>query len=36
MTSYYFRGLNLDQTYYATIEAIGETGVSEKSDAIKF
>jgi xylan 1,4-beta-xylosidase len=34
--SYYFRGLNLDQSYYARVEAIGETGVSKISDVIKF
>ena len=32
----YFRGLNKGVNYYATIEAIGETGVSEKSEIIKF
>jgi hypothetical protein len=34
--SYYFRGLNLHQNYYARVEAIGETVVSEKSEVIKF
>ena len=33
---YYFRGLNKGVTYFARIEAIGETGVSKKSDLIKF
>ena len=32
----YFRGLNKGVTHYATIEAIGETGVSEKSEIMKF
>jgi xylan 1,4-beta-xylosidase len=36
VTSYYFRGLNRGQIYYASIQAISETGVSEKSDVIKF
>ncbi len=33
---YYFRGLNKKVIYFARIEAIGETGVSQKSDLIKF
>lgn len=33
---YYFRGLNKGVSYYARIEALGETGVSEKSSVINF
>jgi hypothetical protein len=33
---FYFRGLNKDVIYYAAIEAIGETGVSQRSEIIKF
>jgi hypothetical protein len=32
----YFRGLNKVVPYYACIEAIGETGVSKRSDVVKF
>lgn len=35
-TERYFRGLNKGVTYFARIEALGETGVSEKSNVIKF
>jgi hypothetical protein len=35
-TDRYFRGLNKGVTYFARIEALSETGMSEKSDAIKF
>ena len=35
-TTRYFRGLNKDVPYYACVEAIGETGVSEKSEVIQF
>jgi hypothetical protein len=35
-TERYFRGLNKGITYYAQIEAIGETGLSQKSEIIKF
>jgi hypothetical protein len=35
-TGRYFRGLNKGVTYFACIEALGETGVSEKSNVIKF
>jgi hypothetical protein len=35
-TEYHFRGLNKGVNYYATIEALGETGVSEQSATIKF
>jgi hypothetical protein len=33
---FYFRGLNKGVTYYARIEAIGETGLSQKSSVVKF
>jgi hypothetical protein len=33
---FYFRGLNKDVIYYAAIEAVGETGVSPRSEIIKF
>jgi xylan 1,4-beta-xylosidase len=32
----YFRGLNKGVTYFARIEAIGETGISTKSEVVKF
>ncbi len=32
----YFRGLNKDVKYFAQIEAIGETGVSNRSNVIEF
>lgn len=32
----YFRGLNKGVSYYACIEAISETGVSKRSDVVKF
>ncbi|MCU0419662.1 MAG: family 43 glycosylhydrolase [Cyclobacteriaceae bacterium] len=35
-TERYFRGLNKGVTYFAQIEAIGETGVSEKSEVLTF
>jgi xylan 1,4-beta-xylosidase len=35
-TTRFFKGLNRNVTYYASIEAIGETGVSKASEVIKF
>jgi hypothetical protein len=35
-TAYNFRGLNKGVDYYACIQAIGETGVSAKSNVVKF
>jgi hypothetical protein len=32
----YFRGLNKGVKYFAQIEAIGETGVSNRSNVIEF
>lgn len=34
--TYFFRGLNKDVTYYARIEALGESGVSRKGATVKF
>jgi len=36
LTERYFRGLNKGVTYYARVEAIGETGVSPRSEIVKF
>lgn len=36
VTTRYFRGLNQGVKYYARIEAIGETGISMKSDVVEF
>lgn len=35
-TSFYFRGLNKGVTYYAAVQAIGETGISETITPIQF
>src|SRR5690606_30259032 len=35
-TTFYFRGLNKGVTYFASIQAIGETGVSEHTPVVQF
>ncbi len=35
-TTFYFRGLNKGVTYYASVQAIGETGVSERGPVVQF